>query len=95
MEAVWAFNGNDAGVPYYLPSAVFSCRQKAEEWIARLGLSGLLTCYPLDVPAYDWARERGYFKPQIPDQKGAPYIQRFSSAHQEHYMYVDGKEATG
>lgn len=80
---VWVFNG--AGGQF--PSAVFSSRETAEEWILSRGLTGVLTAYPVDIPVYDWAVMHGHFKPRRADQSTGLFIQRFSSAHQEHYHY--------
>ena len=90
MESVWVFNGVGAT----FPAAIFSDREKAEAWIARHGLSGTLTRYPIDEPIYEWAIVRGFFKPTREDQSGAAFIQRFSSASQEHYHYEAGGEPT-
>jgi hypothetical protein len=88
MEAVWVFNGMDGT----FPAAVFSSREKAEAWITCHRLSGTLTRYPIDEPIYEWAIARGYFKPMREYQSGAAFIQRFSSASQEHYHYEGGGE---
>ena len=88
MEAVWVFNGTHGT----FPAAVFSSREKAEDWIIRRRLSGTLTRYPIDEPIYEWAIALGYFKPKREDQSCAAFIQRFSSASQEHYHYEDGGE---
>ena len=89
MDGVWVFSG--AGGAF--PAAAFSSRAKAEEWIARHQLDGTLTLYPIDEPVYEWALTRGYFKPKREDQSGARFIQRFSSASQEHYHYESGRES--
>ena len=83
---VWVFNG-DGGT---CPSAVFSSRTKAEEWIARHRLDGMLTLYPVDEPIYEWAIAQGCFTPKREEQSSARFIQRFSSAYQEHYHYTSG-----
>jgi len=71
---------------------VFTRRDLAEEWIQKHGLSGTLTAYPLDVGVYEWALNKGTFKPKRDDQQSAEFIQRFSSASQEHYHYENGSE---
>jgi hypothetical protein len=86
MQGVWVFNG----VGGTFPAAVFSSRKKAEAWIALHRLSGTLTLYPIDEPDYEWAIDRGYFKPNRVDQSAAPFIQRFSPASQEHHHYEAG-----
>lgn len=86
MNIVWIFNGPNSS----FPSGVFTQRETAERWIREHGLSGVLTAYPVDVGTYDWAVSEGYFKPKREDQRGAEFIQRFSSASQEHYHYENG-----
>jgi hypothetical protein len=85
VETVWVFNGGGG-----FPAAVFSTREKAEEWIASRRLSGILTEYPLDVSLYDWAITNGTFKPKRPEHSEPQFIGRFSSAHTDHYHYEDG-----
>jgi hypothetical protein len=50
-------------------------------------LTGILTRYPLDISAYDWALETGAFRVKKPEQSSAEFIQKFTSASQEHYHY--------
>ncbi|MFL5241941.1 MAG: hypothetical protein ACJ8FY_07520 [Gemmataceae bacterium] len=88
LNAVWVFNG-EGGI---FPAAVFSSRQKAEEWIARCKLSGCLTKYPMDNAVYDWVIAQGYWSPKEAHQREAKFIQSFSSAHLEHYHYEAGSE---
>ena len=54
------------------------------------GLSGTLTCYPVDTGVYDWALQNSFFKPKNEEQQAAKFIQKFSSASQEHFHYEDG-----
>jgi len=77
---VWVFNGNRN----HFPSAVFTERRLAEDWIATHQLEGTLTAYPLDISVYDWAIERGYFAPKKEEHSSADFIANFSSASQEH-----------
>ena len=84
---VWVFCGDGSR----LPSAAFLSVEAAEAWIAKRGLSGLLTGYPIDQGAYDWAIERGFFTPKSEKHETASFIQGFSSAHLPHSHYVDGR----
>ncbi len=68
-------------------AAVFSTREKAEQWISTNGLQGMLTKYPVDVSVYEYAIQNGWFTPQRADQELPAFIQRFTSASQEHYHY--------
>lgn len=88
LASVWVFNGDKGR----FPSAVFSSRARAEEWIATHALTGTLTEYPLDEGVYQWCLEKGYFKPKRPDQQTPEFIQNFSSASQQHEHYEGGKE---
>lgn len=89
METVWIFTGPRA----QFPAGIFSAREKAEEWIHQHKLSGTLTAYPFDVGVYDWAVTGGLFVARRDDQRTPEFIQRFSSASQEHYHYENGDVA--
>ena len=80
---VWIFNGNKSK----FPSGVFAARADAESWIRRRKLTGVLTKYPVDVGAYDWAVEQGLFAPKKVEQTSAEFIANFSSAAQEHIHF--------
>lgn len=86
METVWIFTAPKA----QFPSGVFTGREVAERWIHQHRLSGTLTAYPVDVGVYDWAVSGGHFAPKRDDQRSPEFIQRFSSATQEHYHYEGG-----
>jgi hypothetical protein len=81
---IWVFQGDGA----QFPSAVFSNRPAAEEWITLHTLNGVLTAYPLNTGVYEWAKREGYFTPNKPI--GSDFVGSFSSAYQEHYHYTDG-----
>ena len=89
MQTVWIFTGPKA----QFPAGAFTQREIAELWIRQHGLSGTLTAYPVDVGAFDWAVSAGHFTPKRDDQRSADFIQRFSSASQEHYHYEHGNAA--
>lgn len=86
MDYVWVFNGERS----QLPSAVFSSREKAEQWIQDNRLNGLLTLFPVDMSAYEWSIEQGYFTPKHDGQRTPEFIQRFSGGH-EHHHYENGE----
>jgi hypothetical protein len=90
LAAVWVFNAEKAR----LPGAVFSSRERAEEWIARHRLSGVLTAYPLDIGVYEWAIDKGVFAPKRAEHSSAAFIGGFTSAHMEHAHYEDGCRVT-
>ena len=86
---VWVFNGPHGR----FPSGVFTSVESAEAWIAKHGLSGVLTGYPLDKGAWDWTTARGYFKAKREDQATAPFIANFASGR-HHIHYEDGRRAS-
>jgi hypothetical protein len=88
-DRVWVFSGESSR----FPSAVFRSRDAAEAWIRSHGVSGMLTAYPLDVGVYDWAVDNGFFTPRNDEHHSPGFIQRFSSAYQEHYHYDEGHPA--
>jgi hypothetical protein len=87
-EFVWVFNGGGGA----FPSGVFSTREKAEAWIGKNRLTGVLTKYPLNEGAWDWAVREGHFKPTREDQKTPRFIQRFACG-EEHYHYGDEEDS--
>lgn len=85
---VWVFNGFRS----IFPSAVYTSKEKALDWIRDNSLTGTLTKYPVDISIYDWAISNGSFNPNKPDQSSPEFIGRFSSASQEHFHFENGKE---
>lgn len=83
---VWVFNGSRAA----FPAAVFANLVHARSWIAKHRLTGVLTAYPLDEGVYDWATDQGFFPSNKPVD--AAFVGSFTSANQEHYHSLDGKE---
>lgn len=51
INEVWVFNGANGR----FPSAVFTNKKYAEDWISKHMLYGILTLYPLNQSVYDWA----------------------------------------
>ena len=86
MQSVWLFHGTGGR----FTSAVFSDREKAEEWVSEHSLSGMLTEYPTNISAYNWAVKKGYFKVRKEHQSSPKFIQNFTSATQAHFHYEDG-----
>jgi hypothetical protein len=83
MTEVWVFHG--AGGQF--ASGVFNSQAEAETFINQHRLTGTLTKYPVGISAYDWAIQENLFTPKKPEHYQAGFIQRFSSASQEHYRY--------
>jgi len=90
IESIWVFHGGGSS----FTSGVFTTRAKAEEFISKHNLEGILTKYPLDVIIYDWAIENGFFKVKKPHQTSPEFIQRFTTACQEHYHYEAVRSAS-
>ena len=86
MKEVWVFNGAEGR----FPSAVFLELGGAEEWIKNNGLSGVLTKYPVGISVYDWAVKNGHFCIKSEKEKFSVFIQKFSSAAQEHFHFENG-----
>ena len=84
--SVWIFSG----VKRHFPGGVFTRRDLAEAWIEKNRLTGTLTLYPVDTGAYEWAIERGLFRPSKPHQTEPEFISGFSDAGMEHYHYDQG-----
>ena len=72
-------------------SGVFSTKEKAEEWIKKYELNGVLTIYPVDEAAYDWAIRMGYFKAKKENESTPDFVAGFSSASQIHFHYEHGE----
>ena len=88
---VFVFNGQVGDTIWQtFPAAVFSSKERADAWIAKHRLTGILTRYPLDKGVYEWTIERGYFTPKRDEQRTPSFIGRFSSAHTDHWHYEDG-----
>lgn len=69
---------------------VFSSMALAEQWISRWALSGLLTKYPLDTGAYDWAIAHQQFLPKKPEHTSGKFVGSFVGAWMEHPHYENG-----
>jgi hypothetical protein len=86
---VWVFIGSQDSKTSAFPGGVFSTQERAESWIAMHNLSGTLTLYRLDVGAYDWAVQNGYFRPTKPNQVTPEFIASFSGGD-IHFHYEHG-----
>ena len=85
---MWVVQGSRAS----FPSAIFSSKEKAVQWIEKYKISGMLSKYPIDISIYDWTILKGFFKPKRDDQKTPDLIQSFSTVYIEDSQYVDGIE---
>jgi hypothetical protein len=85
---IWIFHGSKS----QFSSGAFETIEQAEEFIFKYKLTGVLTKYPVGKSAYDWACENDLFKPKKEEHFEASFVQKFSSASQEHYHYENGKQ---
>lgn len=85
-DEIWIFNGDNSR----FPSAVFTKQELAENWIYENKLSGILTQYPVNKSVYEWAIENDFFKPAKEIESESEFIQRFTSASQQHFHYENG-----
>lgn len=83
---VWVFHGQ-AGRSV---GGVFSDLETAERWIEGHSLTGLLTEYPLNEGAFDFALRMGRIRPPFANAATAGTIGAFCS-HLDHHHYEDGK----
>jgi len=60
-------------------------------WINSNKLSGTLTEYPVDIGVFEWAVGNQYFSPSNTAQTSPEFVQKFSSASQQHYHFEDGR----
>ncbi len=88
MNEVWVFNGNTN----HFPSGVFSSENAAKAWIARHNLEGTLTAYPIDTGVYEWAIEKGYFRPKKEYHYSSEFIGNFSTASQYHEHFANDED---
>lgn len=86
MKEVWVFNGAEGR----FPSAIFENKDDAEEWVKKYALTGVLTKYPVGVSVYEWAVENGHFRVKNEKEGSSLFIQKFSSAAQEHIHFENG-----
>jgi len=87
FQSVWVFSG-DGG---RFPSGIFTAKGGAEKWISENKLTGMLTEYPVDIGVYQWSMHMDYFQPKKDKELTPEFIQRFSSASQEHFHYENGE----
>jgi hypothetical protein len=82
------FNGAESR----FAGGLFTTRERAEEWIAGNGLTGVLTRYPIDVGVYERAVGNILFTPGNDRQRSAEFIAGFTTASMEHHHYENGAE---
>ena len=89
MTFVWLFHGEGGR----FASGVLSSCENAEHWIKTHRLSGVLTRYPLDEGASQWAVTTGTFTVKRADQSSPEFIQRFADGSVHHHFEYGKKVA--
>lgn len=74
----------------FVPAGIFSSFETGKLWIEKEKLTGSLNKLPIDIGLYDWAIEKGYFKPMKSHESTPKFIERFSCASVEHWHFEDG-----
>ena len=86
-NSIWIFHGENGR----FSSGVFTTFELADDWIKNYKLTGVLTEYPLNIGVYDWAIREDLFAAKDESQQSPQFIQRFTSASQQHFHYEQGK----
>ncbi|WP_375766432.1 hypothetical protein NR798_32740 [Archangium gephyra] len=86
--AVWLFTGEGAAQP----TAAFSRKQLADDWLAKNRFSGTLVPYPLDRSRYEYDRDWGQAALPPP---GSDEAQRYVGTVGERYEYFEGRQLSG
>jgi hypothetical protein len=86
MNYIWIFVASNA----HFPGGVFISKSEAEYWIKKHSLSGVLTEYPVGIGVFEWALDKGYFKPKPDKLIDSVFIGRFTTASMQHYHYELG-----
>lgn len=82
---IFVFHGTDAK----FASGVYESLEDAKRSIAAHKMSGILTSDPVNETVYDYAVRNEFFQPK-PTQSES-FVQKFTSASQEHYHFQNGK----
>ena len=85
-EAVWIFVGAGSA----LPSGVFTDLTRAEEWLKKNRLTGLLTKYCLDEGVFDWAVRNDFYSVKPGKDISPRFIGQFTTASMPHFHYEAG-----
>ena len=89
-NCVWVFNN----LKGKFPGGIFTTVENAERWVTRHKLTGVLTQYPVDEGAFDWAVKRNLtnLRPELLPHKllDSDFVGSFSSASFVHYHYENG-----
>lgn len=89
---VWIFAGGGGGG---MTSGVFSSLENATAWIAKHKLSGLLTEFPVDVGAGDFAVAHHKFQVKRDEHRAPRFVGAFSNPWLDHIHFEDGARRCG
>jgi hypothetical protein len=85
---VWVFQGEDLPERRsYHPSAVFSSIETASAWLGKHRLSGLLTSYVVDEPAFERSLRLG----TVPDRQKDGKLRQVWGGGEEHFHVEEGR----
>ncbi len=83
INNIWVFQGNGSDAP----GGIFSTRDKAEEWISKSRVQGILFNYPVNISVYDFLVSSGSLKIRKDYQRDPKFVQKISPGYLEHYHY--------
>ena len=84
---VWVFIAEGAT----FPCGVFSSHSDAVSAIHARSLTGVLTEYPIGALTYDFAVDAGWFEAAEKFETNPRRIGKFTSQHQRHFHYENGR----
>ncbi len=73
------------------PFAVFDDKDKAIAYIEEKKVTGIMTGYPINDSTLSWAVENELFMMKKEVQKEVWFEENFTSIHQPHYHFENGK----
>ena len=75
---VWVFHSDD--VKNQFPTGVWSDRRLAEEWIRKVGATGILSAYVLNESAYDSNVRLGLLDVEKQGRRDIGFMRQFTTA---------------
>lgn len=85
VALVWTFHAEASR----FPSGVWTSKSQAEQWIAEVSASGLLSAYALNESAWDANVRLGALKAESPARHTAEFKRKFTTPI-DHFHYHDG-----
>ncbi len=94
MDEVWIFHASKSDYA----SGAFTTYELAASWIKENSLTGLLTSYPLDEGAFDWAMRNNVVgvRDSVLERgrKDPMWIGRYFPAARDSHHFIDGEART-